>query len=904
MIPKTLSQLVSAGILALILVSGCRTADRYRASSRTVSFVQLTDPHLFLDTSKDADPVKKATRLVQEKLDQSALTDAWKSIPTLTGGDQPISFVVVTGDFGVEPCSIADLPAKPTPKDCVDKANTDKRNAEISLIADELGASPIRDIYLIPGNNDIAYETATDDGLAYFNHLIDDVQKKIDDAKKSVRLHNLNRCYEAAAASSTRYFDVPGTAYRMVGFPSYSFKNREPGSDANPPLQEKQLDVFLSVLDEARQSGKKVLILSHIPLIDDPFTMGQDRYAGINPPPAINGADASRSPWSTWNVSKKVADEWKQAIGDDSVVAILAGHFHDSHKEIYQRPFAWSSVNDPKNGFEKLYLAPPLSVKNQDASPVQARGLAVVNLDPQGIRYQIFWYKAKDGSFAPADGSGLESQEHGGRIRHCWWATRQAILWLWRLDAPQSSLESMVILLIALLAAFLTVVQISNIPAPEYPLRSKNPPADAQTDSRGATQAGATQPDATKPAFDPSPFASNFGKTVITGLGGLAAAAVVKSFDGNSNPADNQFYIVWFILFFISILITIAALRAIGEALRERLILVHPKPEPPHIQRDQDSKRLRAISWAGSWAAYLWSRFWNWLWSLRFSALTFFDTFINLIQGKNQTLTRVFSDTIIKQQRNVVCVAQVLRQQLNDLILHHINRVLLEKGTADKQGKEIDLRDSHDVRVNISVLSEDGSSVFYIARSPGSSQKVFPKHSLAWVSVFTGNIRWYKHDYYDDKKLFKDIVLFDNSSGLIPGGEVQLMLNSYYQQRQDDYEAFVIFPVPWPQRAFGSAFVRGAIHISFRKKADFEEIWEKYPKPDPLSGGEKEAKESEEAGAEKLITYPSPEEMLGAWCKYPEIKTCLRQSVAILSQLLHGFNDDIYRSSKHSDGCS
>ncbi|MDR3577419.1 MAG: hypothetical protein P4L50_26450 [Anaerolineaceae bacterium] len=566
-------------------------------------------------------------------------------------------------------------------------------------------------------------------------------------------------------------------------------------------------------------------------------------------------------------------------MADDSVIAILVGHLHDSHKEIYQRPFSWSTVNDPRNGFDKLYLAPPVSVKNQDTSPIQARGFAVVSLDSDQIDYRIYWYNAEASSFTPAREPAFEAHNQHAPSGH--WG--QAILWFWRLGDPQKPLDRMAVLLIALLAAFLTVVQIWQIPAPENPMLAQPPATGAQTENTGGTQAGRAQT-STRPTFDPSPFASNFGKTIITGLGGLAASVVVKSFDGSSNPADNKFYIVWFILSFVALLIAGALLRAIEEAIRERIAINHLKPARPPIQ--PDATRLERFA---SWTVYQVSCLWVWVLSLRFSVLIFLDTFINLIQGKNQTMTRVFSDTIVKQHRNVICVTEVMRQQLNDLILQYLSKM--------PHGEQ---RETRDVRVNISVLSEDETGVFYIARTPGSSPRTFPKHSVVWISVFTGKIRWYKHAYIEHEK-YKEIELFDNASGKIPGGEVKIMLSNYYQQREDDYNAFVIFPIPWPQRAYGSGCVRGAIHISFRKLGDFEQIW-KIRHADAETDS-KDLEIDQVLGELKNMHYTSEEKMLEEWCA-PEIKTSLNQSITILSQLLSGFSENIYKYSKRQDDCN
>src|SRR3989442_2788206 len=106
-----------SALFALALVSGCASTDRHHQGDEGVWFVHATTPHLFLDTSKDTDPTKKSAREKQEKLDQNALSDLWKQTPSLPYGDRPLSFLVLTGDFGVEPCSIADIPAPANSQD-------------------------------------------------------------------------------------------------------------------------------------------------------------------------------------------------------------------------------------------------------------------------------------------------------------------------------------------------------------------------------------------------------------------------------------------------------------------------------------------------------------------------------------------------------------------------------------------------------------------------------------------------------------------------------------------------------------------------------------------------------------------------------------------------------------------
>jgi len=984
-----------ATVLALIFTVGCADGHRRPGTEPAIWFVHATDPHLFLDVSTPEDK-----RKVQEKLDEQAVSDMWQRLPSLENGGRTFSFLVLTGDFGVEPCSIADLPAAANPaatipkeklppaaKDCLDKVNATKRADQVGRLADLLGKSPVPDIYLVAGNNDIASETADDAGLIYFNQFMDEVQKKIDDARKTVRLHNLTRCYLSDGSASTCYADIAGTSYRLIGFPSYSFKNKDTDRKSNTGDQEKQFDKFESLLEQARQLGKRVLIVSHVPLIDDPYTMAQERYA--IPLTSDRDPDSPQSHWSTWNVSKKLSEEWEEVIASDSVAGVLAGHLHDSHKEIYRPPYTWSTVNDPRTGFSKLFMAPPLAVKNQDTSPIQARGLSIVGLEPDQIEYSIYWYSSETHDFVPDRGTRFQREERRGRWG--WWqTTKRTVAWLWELADSAESLDRMTVLLIAFVAAFLTVVQVWQIPSPDNPQAGQK--SDSGTDSANSgkdNDTGKTKTSASKSAYEPSPFASNFGKTVITGLGGLAAESVLKSLENKPSANDKEFYVVWFVIFFFLILVLGALVRALGEAVRERIAIVHLKyqrtPLPFPAERASGWVRFKyRISSSLNWTSYWALRIAYWLLSLRSTLLIFLDTFLNLIQGKNQTLTRVFSKTIIDQQRNMVCVAQSVRTYLNDEIRQ---RVLAHTRHPDTD-ERVRILDSRNVRVNISVMSADQSKVFYIARAPGSANTGFIKRSVAWVSVFTGKIRWYKKDY-SDAKIIKDIVLFDNKKGVIPGDEETIYLNSHYQLRDDDYEAFIMFPLPWPRRGSGSEAVKGAIHISFSKQEDFEKLWEfpaltekdkntlkekmtqedwqksvdrsraerdkareaherakeahekakaehekaqlehdkarsehdrtkadadkeKADRDKDRADRAKEKADTEKAKADAFAndpvllgnTYEFEDRMLGEWCDDAETRVSLLQAVKVLGELLHGFNENIYLSSKKDDQCS
>ena len=902
-------KLACAAVVALGLVVGRSAAGNGEHENRDVWFVHATDPHLFLkavDEKKDAEAAEKKKR--QEELNRKALTDMLKRIRSLPGGEGTSTFLVLTGDLGIDPCEIpkggnqsviATTAEEGTPSpgesqngdkqrakdkrsahDCVSAFDTKKRKEQIEKIAELLGESPVPNIYLVAGNNDIAKESAGDEALKYFNDFIDDVQKELIKNKSSVVLHNLTRCYALGGEPASCYADI-NTAYRLIGFPSYSFKSAkdEAGLDHNQE-QARQFETFRQLLERSQQAGRKVLVITHTPEMDDPYLLAQSRY--VNPPPTPTAASTETATptetstptetatpankkkteaettettketekktraqtetnkvW-TWNVSREVRDGWKEMIASDSVVGVLAGHLHDSHKEIYERPYKWSSANQA--AFQKLFLAPPLAVKNQTDSPVQARGFSLIHLEPDRVVSRLFWYDSETHQFTPD----AKHKHHWGK--HGFWpclcqGSCVAIRWFWDLQTTDTPLIRMAVLLIAFLTAFLTIVAIWQIP----------PATDPIADDKKAA------PSESKAAAD-SPFSNRFGKTVIAGLAGLVAAEVTKTL-GNEKPSTDTrwYYIIWFILFFFLLLLLLNLWRAVVEALRSRVAVVYY----PLARTGPTDNR---------WSYWLVKRPLWWLASLRVPLLTFSDTFINLIQGKNQTRTAVFEKTIIEQQRNLVLVAGAIRESLNHLIEGRVREA--RPNDAQKLTDQLD-----SVRVNISVLSRDQTNVFYISWAHGSSREVFPKHSVAWASVFTGQSLWYLSDYRKAPFTYEKIVLFQESP--IPDEKSPILLKDYYQTRQfEDYEAFIILPLPSPRRGYSSDYVKGAIQISFRRALDLSLLW----KTDAMKP------------TEDPPTYPRSQRSLEEWCCDAVVCAALTNSIAALGELLRGFNEIIYKN--------
>jgi hypothetical protein len=911
-------KLASAAVVAFCLVVGTSAAGNRKHEECDVWFVHATDPHLFLkavDEKKDAEAAEKKKR--QEEVNRKALTDMLKRIRSLPGGEGPSAFLVLTGDLGIDPCEIpkggdqsvitataeegtppqgeAQNGDRQTAKDkrsahdCVTAFDRKKRKEQIEKIAELLGESPVPNIYLVAGNNDIAKESAGNEALKYFNDFIDDVQKELIKNKSSVVLHNLTRCYAIGGEPAGCYADI-NTAYRLIGFPSYSFKSAkdEAGLDHNQE-QVRQFETFRQLLERSQQAGRKVLVVTHTPEMDDPYLLAQERYVNptanptVTPTPGESASPAKKesenrqtgnqsesaaknaqsSSAATWKVSDDVLKGWKDAIASDSVMGVFAGHLHDSHEQIYQRPYTWSSGS--LTALRKLFLAPPLAVKNQDNSPIQARGFSLIHLQPDHIASRLYWYNSQTGEFTPDREHKPRCEQH----RFLWGGCqglRAAIRWLWGLD-NDTPLVRLAVLLIAFLTAFLTIVAIWQIPAPSA--EDKKATDETSKTTQGTSSASA----------ESSPFANRFGKTVIAGLGGLVAAEVAKTLGNQQASADTRwYYIVWFIVSFFFLLVFLNLWRAVVEALRSRVAVVYyPLARDCPLARAgrKDEQSRIVLNGVGYWLV---KRPLRWLASLRVPLLTFSDTFINLIQGKNQTRTEVFEKTIIEQQRNLVLVAGAIRESLNHLIEGRL-RAPQESDWLASPPLLFATDQLDSVRVNISVLSRDQTNVFYISWAHGSSRQAFPQHSVAWASVFTGQPLWYLSNYREDFT-FEKIVLFQESP--IPGEKGPILLNDYYQGRQhEDYKAFIILPLPLPRRDPNSDYVKGAIHISFRHPWDLSRFWNTEfmkPRGDPPI----------------YPTPPSP--YLEEWYDDPEVRAALTNSIAALGELLRGFNEIIYKN--------
>jgi len=780
-------------LLALTLLA-CQ-ADR----QPPVWFVHATDPHLF-DRADDEKPKEmteeqkqedKERRKFQEGMSQRTFADFLRTVGALSGTDAKPAFLVVTGDFGVD--------------GVVGKTPASQEKLPERVLADLLAASPIQNVYFVPGNNDVVGESEQSKDLESMRELFGRVDRLLGGR---VVLHDLTACYYLPGTSCEA--DVAGTEIRLIGFPTHSFKNSATAGSfkANQSIQEAHVDRLAALVERAKADGRKAMILTHIPELDDPYGQAQNSFAGKK-----KARPVFQPQWSAWNVSPKVYQRWKDIVDSRAVAGVLAGHFHDNHREIYYPPYQWSLAAGDRADPAKVLLAPPLGVRLQDTSPRQARGFALVRLEGDRVSRRMYWYHPARGIFQP-------DPARVRRGRGGWPGWDASVAWLWSLGgatAADNVLARAAIVAIAFLAAFLTMVQIWQIPPPDTRLTDPSRPAEPEKPAGGAAPlARGALP------LPTGLLANNFASTVLSGLGGLALVSFLDAFWDQSKIQAKAYYLVLFVVFFLVFLVGSSLLRGLVEGLRSRVVIAKPSVTWPPQLIEKGSKLSawqRFVRWSGYWRR----RAWTWLLTFRTTVLTFADTFFNMVQGRNQLQTEVFSDAIVQLHWSIVWAADQVREQVDCAVCSALRA----------QGVPADDTEGRAVRVSISLLSADEMSAFYVSRESGSLGTPFDRFSVAWIAIYAGVARWVRMGKDSKEKDWDKVYarnteaeLYDNRGRSIPGEEGKVMLTRYFQIRESsDYKAFIVLPFPWAHRGRDVYHRRGGLHISFRNPEHLDFLW-------------------------------------------------------------------------------
>lgn len=357
-----------------------------------VSFVQITDLHIFDDVDKSID-----NRLDNKAAFASCID---KINQRITDNKLAYDFVVVTGDLGIE--------------QLVDEENkasiADRVRSGASDLASMLVLSKVRRWLFVPGNNDVAGEQP--DKVKYYHLFLDSLADELRKSREDFKIIDL--CPKEKPETSIEYdsrsslFQIKEKSrYAFIGFDDSTFKNSDPPSigsgvksgttrriNANFELQKKHIAQVANLLNDQRI--KYAYIFYHIPEIDDPHLVSLEETADIvqtrDTDKILMGGDYVRS---AWFVKKEIRDQWRQVVNNAKVMGRFAGHFHNPRRATYEN-FAWmrSSEIYRSDNLNELHVCPPLAQKFQETSPERARGFQEVYIDDQGmVSTRIFWFE-------------------------------------------------------------------------------------------------------------------------------------------------------------------------------------------------------------------------------------------------------------------------------------------------------------------------------------------------------------------------------------------------------------------------------------------------------------------------------------------------------------------------------
>jgi tetratricopeptide (TPR) repeat protein len=371
------------------------------AASAQITFVQLTDPHLF-DDPPEANENRRALMTCVTQIDKSI------------GAGAVYKFVLVTGDIGIEKVvkpllDRKQATASPQERDSIDQAIILNITSAAWDIAKIIGQSRVKVWLFLPGNNDLIGEDP--DTINYYRDFIAHLRQLLPD--KEV----IDLCPTDDPNSGVYNAD---SGFVFIGFNNASFKN-----DNNPALisdgkntakivatanrsdleklptttrTNEQLKYVQQVIDRVGKAGSHpAYIFYHIPEIDDPHPVLNSDFKLVGDR-ALTLAD--QYALSSWFVDGRVRERWSEVVLKPNVKGLFAGHFHDWRRDTYQNSRWMVTPDYPGGSLSKLYVCPPISIKRQGDQAAQARGFQAVSIDGMGkVSVKPFWYDGTNGTF-------------------------------------------------------------------------------------------------------------------------------------------------------------------------------------------------------------------------------------------------------------------------------------------------------------------------------------------------------------------------------------------------------------------------------------------------------------------------------------------------------------------------
>jgi len=349
-------------ILLFVFVAGLRGAPPAKPGS--VSFAQLTDPHIFDDGYRQSIP----NAMRQAANDREALNWAVDQVNRAVASGAAIDFVVFTGDLGLQNVAMPSggscqaLPFDPDPG-----LPQSTLAGAVQEIADELNQLAVRKVFFVPGNNDIRDENVTDQRFECFM------------AELKSKLSTAPQPPEVAALRAGVPIEINGI--RIAGLNTASFKNQANYAKAcaasTPALDlacpKPQMDALARIAD----GTMPVLLFTHVPDLIDPYR---------------------RKP--SWDIPSDARSAWEREVCGPNIIGVFAGHFHDSNTNDYGSTDGSKSLASTPCVAAKTWVAPPLAMKNQERTVARARGFVIGTIEGGKVaKVQVNWF---DSTLAPS----------------------------------------------------------------------------------------------------------------------------------------------------------------------------------------------------------------------------------------------------------------------------------------------------------------------------------------------------------------------------------------------------------------------------------------------------------------------------------------------------------------------
>jgi hypothetical protein len=452
-----------------------------------VTFVQITDPHLF-----DAGENLHGEGVDAEALDNRAAFH-WAVLTTnrlQLVEKRPIDFVVITGDFGLWNVTLPERNGQP-PKKCDCPKRFQGQEGPISAVSlhdaavevsKDLDALVVRNIFLVPGNNDLCDENPQDlhrwaEFIFELNQVLRqrETQRTLElnenrtttNAGHSVReaphvvdlTYSLERLYAEGNPRIIALYPtgrgpgpVPETiptfsGISLLGLNSAYFKPHPRSSAGSSILQktsdnaaEKELEFVHSRI----ANGGSYLMFTHVPDVEDPYRgsganirkqTGRKFIAPLGGPhsPYDSAQTLESDPGSSWKLTPRARAIWQENIlKRPEVMAVFAGHFHTSNRDLYPHNFTGLRTQPEEIVASKLWIAPPLAAKHQEQiRPAKtARGLLLANVTTEGevhvsskidafVESEPVWFETLDQD-APVEGDDKLTEAHALELDHDW----------------------------------------------------------------------------------------------------------------------------------------------------------------------------------------------------------------------------------------------------------------------------------------------------------------------------------------------------------------------------------------------------------------------------------------------------------------------------------------------------